>query len=124
MNYLIVCGVKSYVTAFFSRPINFDSFCGASKSTFFLPAKPLITEPLITNNDPLLIKRALRAPPPSQPPHQLFPAPRHLACDLDTAGPARGGAGAAWAAAIGGGGVRFGSFSAAFLPTCPLFQVR
>ena len=63
--------MKSYVTAFFSRPINFDSFCGASKSTFFLPGQPLITEPLITNNDPLLIKAPTELPlaflPPSHP---------------------------------------------------------
>ena len=53
---LIEWGVNSYVTGFFSRPINFDAFCGASESTFWFPGQPLITEPLITNYDPLLIK--------------------------------------------------------------------
>ena len=48
--------MKSYVTAFVSRPLEFGTFCGCFKLTFFLPGKPLITEPLITNYDPLLIK--------------------------------------------------------------------
>ena len=63
--------MKSYVTAFVSRPIDFGTFCGCFKVTFFLPGKPLITEPLITNYDPLLIKHptklSLAFLPPSHP---------------------------------------------------------
>ena len=63
--------MKSYVTAFFSRPLEFGTFCGCFKLTFFLPGKPLITEPLITNYDPLLIKHPTELSraflPPSHP---------------------------------------------------------
>ena len=79
--------MKSYVTAFFSRPINFDSFCGASKSTFFLPGQPPITEPLITNNDPLLIK------PPTKLPLAFLPLSHSLPPLADHAHPPQSWAG-------------------------------
>ena len=47
---------------FLARGIKFDRSCGVFEATFELQCKPLIPEPLITNNDPLLIKPQTTAP--------------------------------------------------------------
>ena len=45
---------------FLARGIKFDRSCGVCEATSELQCKPLIPEPLITNNDPLLIKEWLK----------------------------------------------------------------
>ena len=45
------------LTGFLARGINFDASCGVSGEVFVLPCKLLSEIPLITINDPLLIKR-------------------------------------------------------------------
>ena len=109
---------------FLARGIKFDRSCGVFEATFELQCKPLIPEPLITNNDPLLIQPQTSAPPPAKPFNQHLPARRRRPRALDAAHPARGSPGAAGLARAGGGGVRYGEVLAPFLPTCPLLPVR
>ena len=58
---------------FLARGIKFDRSCGVFEATFELQCKPLIPEPLITNNDPLLIKPQTSAPLPLNPLINRFP---------------------------------------------------
>ena len=88
---------------FLARGIKFDRSCGVSEATFVLPCKPLIAEPLITTNVPLLIKPqtqpslsliTLSSPfPPLAAPRQPSAGrgqPARSRASLDVAGAARG----------------------------------
>ena len=45
------------LTGFLARGNKGSTFCGHSETVFVFPCKLLISKPLITNYDPLLIKR-------------------------------------------------------------------